>query len=284
MGMLRLAGMSIERMRSWFWSLTKIETLMAMSIVTITSLLLFRLPIIKHFRGIYFNDSLQYALIIIFVLTCVLIVKPPTMVYFRWPRIRWIGAFALLAAIGIVALAISNGYMIKQPLRFKVAGVISLLFIGFGEELLSRILVFGSLQRFGTRFAVLVSSAMFGLMHLNVYIPEWSFWAAFSHVASAFSFGIFACALLLATRSYWIVAIFHGLADWTVVFDRKSTSTGEDYSPSIFEGLRWILEGFFMECGIIGLILLWVMRGKWPKWAIRLAIKWKLVEQAEALS
>ena len=279
-----LWDMLIMRTRNWFNSLSKLDTVLALTIVTVCSLLLFRIPTVKYFRGIYFNDNLQYALITLFVLAVVLVVRPPTIAFFGWPRFRWLGAFALVVAVGIVALSITNGYMIHQPLRVKIAGVISLLMIGFGEELLSRVLVFGSLQRFGTKFAVLVSSAMFGLMHINVYLPEWNGWDAYSHVMSAFSFGIFACALFVATRSYWIVAIFHGLSDWTVVFDREYRGNDEPYIASLWENLWWGLESFLMGFGLLGLALFWVMRGRWPKWVIRLAIKWKLVEQAGSVS
>lgn len=274
--------MSIERVRSWFNSLTKVETLMALTIVTISSLLLFRLPSVTHFRGIYFEESYQYLLITLLVLALVLIVRPPTIGYFGWPRIRWVGAIALIVAVVIVAISIHSGYLIKQPHRVKIAGVISILLIGFGEEMVSRVFVFGALQRFGTTFAVLVSSAIFGLMHINVYLPDWNGWYAYWHVMSTFSFGIFACVLFIATRSYWVVAIFHGLADWTVVFEKLNT-TSDDYSPGILEGVWWGVENFIYEFGLVGLLLLWIMRGRWPKWALHLAIKWKLVEQAEEL-
>jgi hypothetical protein len=63
-----------------------------------------------------------------------------------------------------------------------------------------------------------------------------------------------------------------------------NSTGGEDYSPGILEGLWWGVEDFFINLGFIGLFCLWILRGRWPKWAIRLAIRWKLVEQAEALS
>jgi len=280
-GVSRFRAMSVERIRNWFWSLSKLDTLLALSIVTVLGLLLFRLPLINHYQGIYFNESFQYLLITIFGLICVLILKPPTISYFGWPRISWISGFTMLAAIGIVALSISHGYMIEQPLRVKIAGVISILMIGFGEEMISRVLVFGTLQRFGTRFAVLTSSFMFGLMHINVYLPDWSPWDAYWHVMSAFGYGIFVCALFMATRSYWVIAIFHGLSDWTVVFDREYRGDDEPYNPGILDGLWWGVEDFLLSFSLVGLAFLWIMRGRWPKWGLRLAIRWKLVEQAE---
>ena len=276
--------MSIVRIRTWFYGLTKVETLMLMAIITISALLLFRLPEVTYYKGIYFNESLQYLLVTIFGLICVLILRPPTITYFGWPRLKWMGAFTFVIAAIWAGSAMSDGFVINQPLRVKIAGIIFILAIGFGEEMVDRVFIFGSLQRFGTRFAVIASSVIFGLTHINVYLPDWDGWSAYRHVLSATGFALFACALFIATRSYWVVAIFHGLADWGVVFEAKNTVGGEDYSPGILEGLWWGVEDFFINLGFIGLFCLWILRGRWPKWAIRLAIRWKLVEQAEALS
>ena len=275
--------MSIVRIRSWFYGLTKVETLMVMAILSISALLLFRIPEITHYKGIYFNESFQYLLVTLFGLICVLILRPPTISYFGWPRLKWMGAFTFVIACAWAGTLMSDGFIIQQPLRVKIAGIISILAIGIGEEMMARVLIFGSLQRFGTRFAVIASSVIFGLTHINVYLPDWDAWTAYWHVMSTTGFALFACALFIATRSYWVVAIFHGLVDWGVVFDKMNTVGGEDYSPGILEGLWWGVENFFINFGFFGLFCLWILRGRWPKWSLRLAIKWKLVEQAEEI-
>lgn len=281
MGVFRLAGMKLERVRNWFWSLGKFDSLVALLIVTVLSMLLFRLPMITHYRGIYFNEILQYGLIILVGIFLIAMLRPPTIALFGRPRIRWVGLFAIVIAGVMVTDAISNGYIIQQPLRVKIAGTLFLLTIGLGEELMDRVLIFGTLQRFGTTFAVIASSVIFGLTHINVYLPEWDGWSAYCHVMSATGFGLLACGIYLATRSFWVVAIFHALVDWTVVFDKLHTYGGEEYSPGILEGLRWGVEDFAFEYGLLGLILLCVLRGRWPKWILWLAVKSKLVEQAE---
>ena len=276
--------MSIVRIRSWFYGLTKVETLMFMAILSISALLLFRIPEITHYKGIYFNESFQYFLVTIFGLTCVLILRPPTISYFGCPRLKWMGAFTFVVAAGWAGAVMSDGFVIAQPLRVKIAGIIFILFIGLGEEMIARVLIFGSLQRFGTLFAVIASSVFFGLSHINVYLPDWDAWTAYWHVMSTTGFALFACALFIATRSYWVVAIFHALVDWGVVFEKMNTTGGEDYSPGILEGLWWGVEDFFINFGFFGLFCLWILRGRWPKWSLRLAIRWKLVEQAEDVS
>ena len=281
MGVFRLVGMTLERVRNWYWSLGKFDSIVVLLIISISTLLFFRIPEIKYFKGIYFNETLQYSLIALAGLICVLIFKPPTLSYFGLPRVRGLGTLFIFIAIAVAAFDMSAGYDIKQPLRVKIAGVITIFSIGLAEEMISRVLIFGTLLRFGTRFAVLVSSLLFGLMHINVYLPDWSAWDAYWHVMMATGFGLLTCAIFIATRSYWVVVAFHALSDWTVVFDKKNTYGGEDYSPGILEGLSWGVESFAIEYGLLGLLLLFRLRGRWPKWIIRLAIRWKLVEQAQ---
>jgi hypothetical protein len=223
-------------------------------IISISTLLFFRIPEIKYFKGIYFNETLQYSLIALAGLICVLILKPPTLSYFGLPRVRGLGTLFIFIAIAVAAFDMSAGYDIKQPLRVKIAGVITIFSIGLAEEM---------------------------IMHINVYLPDWSAWDAYWHVMMATGFGLLTCAIFIATRSYWVVVAFHALSDWTVVFDKKNTYGGEDYSPGILEGLSWGVESFAIEYGLLGLLLLFILRGRWPKWIIRLAIRWKLVEQAQ---
>jgi membrane protease YdiL (CAAX protease family) len=253
----------------------------ALLIISISSLLLFRIPEVTYYKGIYFSETFQYTLVALVGFIAVLILRPPTINSFGLPKISWMSGFFIAIAIGIAIFDMSYGYDIKQPLRVKIAGVITLLSIGLAEEMINRVLIFGALQRFGIKFAVIISSVIFGLMHINVYLPEWSAWDAYWHVMMAAGFGFLACAIFIATRSYWVVVIFHALSDWTIVFDKKNSFTGDDYSPGILEGLRWGVENFAIEYGLLGLILLYVLRRRWPRWVIRLAIKWKLVEQAE---
>ena len=258
--------MRLERIRTWFWSLGKFDTIVALLIITVSTLLIFRLPNFNYFKGIYFNESLQYLIIAVVGLICVLILKPPTIKYFGWPKVSRISFIYIGIAIAFAAFDMSAGYDIKQPLRVKIAGVISLLAIGLAEEMINRVLIFGALQRFGTTFAVITSSVIFGLMHINVYLPEWSTWDAYWHVMMTTGFGLFVSAIFIATRSYWVIVIFHALSDWTVVFDKLNNYGSEDYSPGILEGLRWGIENFAFEYGLVGLILLYIVRGRRPKW------------------
>ena len=200
--------------------------------------------------------------------------------YFRIPRLHFKAGVAIALASVFAAQQISDSDNIHlQPLT-AVRGIIFLLAIGFGEEMVSRAFTFGILRKFGQWRAIFISSLIFGLMHLNPYIgTAWDPWKIYGHIMSAFGFGIFICALMIVTRSIWVAVLFHALSDWGVVFDKASSNaTGTDqWNPGIWEGITFPLYNVSIMVGA-ALLLLWINRATLPGWMHRLAIKWKLLE------
>jgi hypothetical protein len=84
---------------------------------------------------------------------------------------------------------------------------------------------------------------------------------------------------MILTRSIWLVVIFHGLIDWSIVFDEYVPPDPNEvaWEPSMWDGLTSPL----FNLGIF-LFLAWLLfkieKGTVPNWVKRLAIKWKLVE------
>ena len=102
---------------------------------------------------------------------------------------------------------------------------------------------------------------------------------------NTFSFGVFACALMIVTRSIWVAVIFHALCDWSIVFDKAIVDTGDEgkWQPGLWEGLSAPLFNVSLFCGL-ALVLLWIDRGSVPAWMYRLALKWKLVKPGYGLT
>ena len=103
---------------------------------------------------------------------------------------------------------------------------------------------------------------------------------------SAGSWGFLACTIMIATRSIWFVAVFHALIDWSIVFGIEDKSI-DDSGPlpvfSLFDNLTLpFLELFFHVP--LGLLILRVNRGGWPRWIEKLAIRLKLVVPESAVS
>ena len=206
--------------------------------------------------------------------------------YFRLPRIHFKTLLALLVASFFVISEIAGSDNVHLKPWVAVRGIVFLLAIGFGEEMFSRGFTYGVLRRFGNVSAIFISSALFGLLHLNLYVgANWDTWMAYCHVMNTFSFGVFACALMIVTRSIWVAVIFHALCDWSIVFDKALADTGDEgkWQPGLWEGLSAPLFNVSLFCGL-ALVLLWIDRGSVPGWMYRLALKWKLVEPGYGLT
>ena len=214
----------------------------------------------------------------------------PSRSYFALPRLAPISLFALLLAGTLVYSKISQEGNELKPWKIAVPGILFLLSIGFGEEIVSRGFVYGVLKTRSHKAAILVSSLFFGLMHLNLYLgSNWDPWHAYWHVTSAFCFGFFICAVMVATRSIWVAVVIHALFDWGIVFEKvvESNEKAKPISTPFWDGLVSPF-GDYLFLFIPGLLILFFCRKRriWaPRWFKNLlnylAVRWKLVEENE---
>ena len=228
----------------------------------------------------YVNSIIIYIVISVLFLVIVYLKGVDSLEYFRRPRLGAASITAMVIAVMYVLPEFIGGQNEMVPMDYAIPGVIFLLGIGISEEIFSRGLVFGMLRKYGERKAIIFSSAIFGLLHINVYVGDnWDLWAAYSHVLSAGSWGFLACAIMIATRSIWFVAVFHALTDWSIVFGIEAPES-DDAGPfpvnSLFDNLTLPLFHliYFVP---MALLILRVNRGGWPKWMEKIALRWKLV-------
>lgn len=213
----------------------------------------------------------------------------PSLQYFGLPRFSFASIFAILLSGAMCYLTIVTEDNEMKPWKIAVPGFFFLLSIGFGEEIVSRGFVYGVLKARSHTAAIFVSSLFFGLMHLNLYTgSDWDPWLAYWHVVSAFCFGFFACAIMIATRSIWVAALVHALMDFSVVFDKTPPKLVDipPISYPFWDGLVSPVSDLLMIF-LPGLLIFAVAapRKIWvPRWfkslAVRVAIKWKLVEES----
>lgn len=233
----------------------------------------------------YLNSIIIYAVISVLFLVIVYLKGLDSLEYFRLPRKGAASITAMVIAAMYVAPEFFGGGNEMKPMSMAIPGVIFLLGIGISEEIFSRGLTFGMLRQYGERKAMIFSSAIFGLLHINVYVgANWDLWHAYSHVISAGCWGFLACAVMIATRSIWFTALFHALVDWNIVFDQNIdySDTGPLPVYSLWDNLvtPWVDLFFYVP---IALFILRVNRGGWPKWIEKIALKWKLVVPVSAL-
>jgi hypothetical protein len=135
--------------------------------------------------------------------------------------------------------------------------------------------------------AVIGSSLMFGLMHINSYIGNFDAWPAYWHIVSAASFGVFACALMVVTRSIWMPIVLHTFSNAGLLLRnseevqaKRDSYSSVDFWPGLVQPLPVMLT--FV---IPALLLFWIAAGT-PLHPVvrRFAIKWKLIESGEQSS
>ena len=254
------------------------STLIALSVLTLVA---GRLQPTSWFEDIpYANATFGHVVAGLFFYFAIYVLGLQSLEYFRLPRVGLKTLFGLCFASIFIILEIGNSDNVRMGVEETVMGIIFLLSIGYTEEMLSRGFVYGALYKFGRRSAIFFSSLGFGLMHINRYIgADWNPWMAYWHVVETFGFAVFACALMIVTRSIWLVVIFHALIDWSIVFDKyiPPDPNEEIWKPSVLEGLTSPLFNMVIFVGLAGLLLK-IDRGTVPKWVKRLALKWKLVE------
>ena len=252
--------------------------------VSLVVLSVFSLTILNFFPGswvtdeYFLNGTLGFAAVALLFYLAIYVCGLPTLEYFRLPRLSLKTLFAI-----VVASPLALGAMFFSGNEYKswgltISGALFVLSIGFGEEMMSRGFVYGVLSKIGRYKAMVLSSFMFGLMHINVYFPNDLGWLTYWHVMSTFSFGLIMCALMIVTRSIWVPVIFHALADWNIPFQKEITDTEEmDVEIySLWDNLTLPFVEFAFNLGLFAIIML-INRAQPTAWMYRLALKLKLI-------
>jgi membrane protease YdiL (CAAX protease family) len=232
----------------------------------------------------FLNSTIDYYVMGALFMGLIFIKGVDSLEYFRLPEFNVRSITAMCVAAAMVSPAFIAGGNEMKPWSIAIPGEIFLLGIGFGEEMFARGLCFGMLRKYGQRNAIIFSSVVFGLLHLNLYVGKyWDLWNAYHHVISAGLFGVIAAQVMIMTRSIWVSVIFHALSDWHIVFERVIQDSSDPLPPlTLYENLMDPL-GQFLIYGPIILFLARVNRGGWPRWMQKIAVRWKLVVPVSAL-
>jgi len=259
--------------------------------VSLVGLSVLALTILRFFPGSWINDEyflngiVGYAPVALIAYLTIYFFGLPTLQYFRLPRLSMKTFFAILVASPLAIGAMFNTNNEYKSWGLTISGAIFVLFIGLGEEMFSRGFVYGVLYKIGRFKAMIFSSLMFGLMHINVYLPSSVGWATYWHVMSAFGFGLVMCALMIVTRSIWVPVVFHALADWNVPLEKERVDTGDSGLDSVSLWDNLTLPFIELSFNVMGVILILLINRAQPaKWMYRIALKWKLIDPDFAIT
>ena len=228
----------------------------------------------------YLNASLSFGLLAVFGFALIRYFRLGTLEYFRLPQMTK----STMVAIGLVAVVtVPPIFLVDREGKSLPLGLLAILFlffVGLGEEIFSRGFHYGFLEKYGRYLALVVSSLIFGLMHLNRYIGDsWDAWKAYGHVVAAFGFGLLACALMIATKSVWVAVIFHTLANWDLAFPKVGISNAQEVISEDLLGRLLMPVAQLISYGFLAIVILWVSSGRGiPQRVQRLMISLKLVD------
>lgn len=184
------------------------------------------------------------------------------MMRFFCPKSLWRLSFKVKRAAlpGLILLAVflsaSNVFQIPwSNTSFYTIwmGALFTLFIGIDEEVYSRGLIFGVLEKYGPWIAILGSSLDFGLLHItNYFYGGQNLDVTVSQMIGAASFGFMSAGLMLYSRSIWPSIILHGLSDF-----QMTQETAEVYAKSLTASPDWLGTGVETLMNVsIGLLLI----------------------------
>ena len=171
----------------------------------------------------------------------------------------------LLASLFVFALY----YLIGGTQNFYVGsvsklfwGTLSVLAIGFGEEIFGRLFISGVLRKYGLLYSAFYSSLCFALMHLSNFGNGQSFGGTSVQVIYAFGWGFLAFAIVKYTDSILPVILFHALLDSPMFLTAHSHHHAS--SGSLVLGILFIVLTSTL-CVIAGM---WML-SKTPDWLLR---------------
>ena len=231
--------------------------------------------------GDRFDGTVSYFVLGLFSFAVMWWLRPATFAYFALPAFGWRFVIAFVLMVNLIVVQIRGEDFSGLTTEKWIRGIIFLILVAVAEEIFSRGIVFGVLLRHGLMVAVIGSSLMFGLMHINSYIGNFDAWPAYWHVVSAASFGIFACALMVMTRSIWMPIVLHAFSNAGLLLTSAVEVQAERDSVSSVPFIQGLIHPLpaFATFVIPSLIMFWIAaRTPLHPRLRQLAIKWKLIE------
>lgn len=231
--------------------------------------------------GDRFDGTVSYFVLALFTIAVIWWLRPATCAYFALPAFGWRFVIAFIFMVNLIVVQIQGEDFSGVTTEKWIRGVIFLIVVAVAEEIFSRGIVFGVLLRHGLRVAVIGSSLMFGLMHINSYVGNFDAWPAYWHVMSAASFGVFACALMVLTRSIWMPIVLHTISNAGLLLNSAEEVQAERDAVTSVEFLAGVTHPLPAVATFLipSLIMFWIAAGMplHPRLQ-RLAIKWRLIE------
>lgn len=157
-------------------------------------------------------------------------------------RSAWLVWPPLLYSLLMLLLAWAGGW---PPASMLLIVACNTALVAVSEELMFRsVLLQSLLERHAVWPAVLISSALFGVVHTLNGLATGDFGSALWQSLAAFLQGVGYAAIRLRTRSVWPMVVVHGLWDFALVTSTLTTASTGEGSVLPFAALLAVLPLF----------------------------------------
>ena len=149
----------------------------------------------------------------------------------------------------LISMNLWNGVTLNMPVADTALYIVSMLLVGFLEEIIFRGFLFKSLSETGVKKAFIISSVTFGIGHIVNLFNGAEVLPTILQIISAIVIGFLFTALFYKTKSLWPCIITHGIFNSLSAFAVEPNATG-----------RIIL--CILICLIAGLYSVYIMKSK----------------------
>lgn len=151
----------------------------------------------------------------------------------------------LLALLPIPAVNLLGGLHAPVPVSSLICESVSMILVGFLEEVIMRGYLFAALRKDSLREAVLITSLTFGIGHIVNLFTGQATLSTLLQVGYAIAIGLVFALVLVKTGSLWPCIFIHSLMDLLAVFGGQISSHQEVLISLLLMayclGLSWYL-------------------------------------------
>ncbi len=140
-----------------------------------------------------------------------------------------------------------NGVNLNMPIPDTVLYILSMIFVGFLEELIFRGFLFKALCESGVKKAFIISSVTFGIGHIVNLLNGAEVLPTILQIISAIVIGFLFTALFYKTKNLWSCIITHGIFNSLSAFAVEPNNAGRIISCVLICLIAGLYSAYIMK-------------------------------------
>lgn len=136
------------------------------------------------------------------------------------------GVLYYIPLVILITANLWNGVTLNMPIMDTVFYIVSMLFVGFLEEIIFRGLLFTSLCALGVKKAFIISSVTFGIGHIVNLLNGAELLPTILQIISAVAIGFLFTLIFYTTKSLWVCIMTHSIFNALSAFAVEPSDVG----------------------------------------------------------